>query len=968
MNMDESKSVGRRPAVWKSICALSAATLVTQIIAAPRSAADAQADSPATTAQPAPLPTAQNAATAQPAPAPGASPPIAQAAAPSAEQSATTAQAGAPPSAAQTAPAPKKSTADDDKGSGLEEVVVTGIRASLQSSLEVKRDALQVVDAISAEDIGQFPDKNLGEALQRVTGVQISRQDGEGRGVSIRGAAPGLNRVEVNGSSVLSLTVGGGRDVDFRDLPVEFISRLEVVKSATPDMTEGGVGGTVRIVTRRPFDSKKPYLAGSAQMVYSDLAKEYDPKFALIGSRTFLDDTLGVLLAATYEQRHLNNNESRTTGWVQRAATDTRAGGLNTSFLPDIPREGINRRETDRPAFNSIVEWKPTDNLNLYAEGTYARAHEDVASQYMQLSGSTGTVDPTKTVLGADNTVLHYEVVDSPASRLALAYRNILGDLQRTEYTTALGGTFDRDQWTFDGKVTYANGKVVNNEKNSTATIMGLQRAIVDYNNPQHAPNFTFPGIDTTTSDGVTQLDAVFNPRTNIQDEKGAKFNITYRPEWGWDWLTALKTGVEYRKLNMDQKYFGETVTLNGLTNPALLPQIRGIIDQYSGVNDIQFFETGDLGYGGGVRYWLDNRYDTFNATGNPTPYDTPRYLDTWGVEEKTKSAYVQGSFGFPDWRYPMDGVVGVRMVDTDTLSTGYNQINNPAPTPPTIVPGEQAGGYTKYLPSLNLVFKLVPDKLQARVTAGKVMARADPQQLALRQSLDTALAAGAGSRGNPDLQPFEATDYDAGVEWYLSNQNYVSATYFRKEISSFIQTTTTTERIDGRDFTISQPQNGTDKVTINGIEAGGQYAFDFLPRPFNGFGALANVTYAKDQGYKEVDFFTKGSLPFPGLSKTSYNTSLYFENQRFSVRASYNWRSKYLITPRGRGNNPEFGEAYGQLDANASLNITENATVFIEGINLLDNVRIEDANSELRRTIIETFGKRYFAGIRVKM
>ncbi|MGH8187917.1 MAG: TonB-dependent receptor plug domain-containing protein, partial [Steroidobacteraceae bacterium] len=193
-------------------------------------------------------------------------------------------------SAQQSTPAAKPARAET-----LEEVIVTGIRAGLRSSLEIKRESIRVVDAISAEDIGDFPDKNIGEALQRVTGVQISRQDGEGRGVSIRGADPGLNRVEVNGTTVLSETVGGGRDVDFRDFPVEFISRLEVVKSATPDMTEGGIGGTIRVITRRPFDSDEPYLAGSAQMVYSNLADEWDPKVALIGSRTFLNNTLGVL-------------------------------------------------------------------------------------------------------------------------------------------------------------------------------------------------------------------------------------------------------------------------------------------------------------------------------------------------------------------------------------------------------------------------------------------------------------------------------------------------------------------------------------------------------------------------------------------------------------------------------------------------------------------------------------------------
>jgi TonB-dependent receptor len=665
------------------------------------------------------------------------------------------------------------------------------------------------------------------------------------------------------------------------------------------------------------------------------------------------------LLGATYEQRHLNLNDVRTTGWLKR--TDARAGGI-TAFLPDIPRAVIQRRETDRPAFNSIVEWRPVDNLNLYAEGTYSRGKEDVSSQYMQLSGSSGAVDVTKTVIGADNTVLHYEVVDTPANRLALAYRNILGQLDRRQYTTALGGTYDRDQFTFDGKITYANANVQNDEKNSTATITGLPRAIVDYNNSQHAPNFTFPGLDTTTSAGVTSLDAVFNPRTNKQEETGGKFNVTYRPDI--EYVTALKAGVEISKLQMDQVYFGETVTLNGIANPALLPQIRSIIDQYSGINQIPLFETGDLGYAGGIRYWLDNGYDVYNATGNPTPYDAPRLLDTWGVEEKTKSAYVQASFGFQDFRFPFNAIVGVRMVDTDTLSTGYNQTGTGATA--VFTPGSQDGGYTKYLPSLNMVFKIIPDTLQARFTAGKVMARPDPQQLALRRSLDT--VGFSGSRGNPDLQPYEATQYDAGLEWYLSRQNYLSATYFRKEISSFIVNQTSSEDVDGVLYTVTRPVNGTERVTINGLEAGGQYALDFLPKPFNNFGILANITYQKDEGYRGTDFFTGSSLPFPGLSRTSYNTSVYYEDSRFSVRASYNWRDQYLINPVGRGNNPEFGEEYGQLDANASYNLTDSTTLFLEGVNLTDNVRIENANSEYRRTIIETFGRRYFAGIRMKL
>ena len=197
----------------------------------------------------------------------------------------------------------------------IDEVVVTGIRASLRNSLEFKRDSPQIVDSISAEDIGDFPDKNLSEALQRVTGVQISRQDGEGRGVSVRGAEPSLIRVEVNGTAALSLTVAAtDRAIDFRDLPVEFVSRIEVVKTPTAEMTEGGIS-TVRINTRRPFDSPDGYVAGSAQAVYSDLAEATDPKLALFGSHLFFDDKLGVLIAAQWEKRHLYDATANTTGW-----------------------------------------------------------------------------------------------------------------------------------------------------------------------------------------------------------------------------------------------------------------------------------------------------------------------------------------------------------------------------------------------------------------------------------------------------------------------------------------------------------------------------------------------------------------------------------------------------------------------------------------------------------------------------
>jgi TonB-dependent receptor len=907
--------------------------------------------------------------------------------------------AGAPTAAmAQSAPA----QAEPDV---VEEIVVTGIRASLRSAMDVKRQSLQVVDSISAEDIGQFPDKNLSEALQRVTGVQISRQDGEGRGVSIRGADPSLNRVEINGSSALSLTVGGSdRAVDFRDIPVEFVSRLDVVKSPTADMTEGGIGGTVRVITRRPFDKKEPFIAGSVQGVYSNLAKEYDPKLALIGSRTFLDDTLGVLLSGTWEKRHLDSNNARTTGWVRRAATATGAGatpGRSTDvngdgtldWVPEIPRLVVDRRKTERKALNGILEWRPNDSFRAYLDGTYATATEKVNSSFLQLGASGGLIDYSKTTLGADNTVNHIELTSSAAFPMDLSYRNILGDLKRTQYTTALGGEWKLDRWVFDARLDYSNAEVQNNEINSTATVFGVPRAVIDYTGGQSAPNFSFPGLDVTSGQGVNRLDAVFNPRNNTSEETAEQFNVTYRPDVSW--LSSIKAGVQARQFQTDQILYQRTtrLTCRGDASAAAAvavsvpcATIEGIVNTNSVTNDIPFFKTGDLGYSGGIRYWNNNTMATYNATlaaaglqndvygVNPNPNTAERaggqgsfqaFLDTWSVEEKSKSAYVQAAFDFQNLPVPVSGTLGVRVVDTKTVSTGYNRTTGPGGgAPVNFVKGSQDGGYTKTLPSLNLRFEFIPNTLIGRAAASKVMARAAPSQLALRRSID--VVGLTGSRGNPDLQPFEATAYDAGLEWYFSRDSFISATFFRKEISSFITNQSAAEVIDGTTYNITRPINGTDQVNINGLEIGGQYAFDFLPAPFDGFGVLANYTYQKDKGFKGTNQLTGEILPFPGLSRKSYNVSLYYENDKFSARASYNWRDQWLITAAGRGNLPEFNEAYGSLDASASYNINDNFTVFLEGVNLTDEVRIEN-NNAVRRIGNETFGSRFFFGVRAK-
>ena len=897
----------------------------------------------------------------------------------------------------------------------IDEVVVTGIRAGLRNSLEFKRDSTQIVDSISAEDIGDFPDKNLSEALQRVTGVQITRQDGEGRAVSVRGAEPNLIRVEVNGTAALSLTVAAtDRAIDFRDLPVEFVSRIDVIKTPTAEMTEGGIS-TVRINTRRPFDSPDGYVAGSAQAVYSDLAEATDPKLALFGSKLFFDDRLGALIAVQWEKRHLYDATANTTGWNRvnpptstTCSAPVTRGALRNDFnadgtcdwYPQIPRYINNRRETERRAVNTMVEFRPTDTFKTFWDVTWARGFEEVDNSLLQLNADGGLFDYANTVVGADNTVSHIEFTGNGANGtfpLDLSYRNILGSLTRTQYTTSLGAEWEiTPSWKVDARVDYSEAKVHNDEINSTAQVFGMTRAVVDYTGSKAAPEITFPqGFDLNSGAGVNRLDSVYNPRDNNTDEITGGFNVAWSPG---DWLT-IKVGAQTHKYTTDQVLRQKTVRLSCRTpaadttsaNNVVVAQvpcgtIENIIDTHSTTNDIPFYKTGELGFDNSVRFWNDNTDATIDAAlaaagavnplagsldvnvanTNPNTNGTfIAYLDNWTVEEETTGAFTQFDFRFDDLKMPISGNVGVRYIETDTLSTGYNRVVAPMGVV-SFPPGEAEGDYNEVLPSLNLKVGLIPDVLVARLAAGKVLARPSPSQLAIRLSRD--IVGLTGSRGNPDLLPFLATNYDLGLEWYFSDTNFASLAVFRKDISRFIllQTVGEVNPNDGLTYQITSPINGNDEVTIDGVEGGVQYNFDKLPGFWKGFGVLANYTYQKDKGFTQTNIFDGSPLTFPGLSRNSYNASIYYENQHFSARASYNWRDQWLITASGRGSLPEFNREYGQLDASLGYNINDNLSLFLEGINLTDEELVQE-NAPARPIQFETFGKRFFMGVRGK-
>lgn len=876
-------------------------------------------------------------------------------------------------------------------------VIITGIRTGLRSSMNLKRRSLRLDDAITAEDIGKFPDKNIGDALQRITGVQINRVDGEGSTVSIRGADPSLVRTEVDGVTGLPVfRFATSRAVDFRNFPVEFINRLEVVKSATPDMTEGGLGGTIHVIMRKPFDSKEPFLAITSQTAYSSQFESFDPKFSVIGSRLFLNKTLGVLLSAAYEDRHLGHDATLTTGWVRK--TDLNGDGI-PDWTPDTPRPDMDRRETIRTAISGIVQWRPSSRFELTYEGNLAFGNEHDDLQLLQLSAASGAIDSAKTTLGpvpdgsGAYTVDHIELVSDATHNMSLSYRNVLGKIQYTQANSALTFKFrPTDRVTFDGRYDTSGSDFNMFERDVIATITSLPRAVVDYANSAKAPNITlYDGagnhLDPTTGDMVDTLIALYQNIPTKANEADLRLDAEYR--FNMPILQSVKGGLERHDTLFTSDAWKRQATLTSnssylaagqiLVYNTSQPAVEHLVDEYAGVNKLAFGHDGDVGSTNGIQSWNELYYPVYDAvmraTGdsldvaaaNPNP-NTGNSFRTWPsafhVRERTLALYTQAAFGLPVFGHSLSGVFGDRVVTTDSVTTGYVQTKaaNGSLSFPLV---SKSSSYTDDLPSLTLKMEFVPDEVIGRFSIGKVMARPTPSELSFGQTLD--VVGLTGSQGNPNLKPFQATDSDLALEWYPTRDTYLSGTLFEKDISRFIVNTTVPYTdVDGVTYNVTMPINGNDRVKIRGLEIGGQIALSMLPAPFDGIGLLGNATVQRDRGFKGVNLIDGTTLPFPGLSRFSYNAGIYFENARFSVRMSYNWRSRWLITASGRGGLPEFNEAYGTLDGSVNYTLTPRFTVFLDGTNLTKAQYIQE-NAPQRRISNEIDGLRIFLGVRYR-
>ncbi|WP_428627293.1 TonB-dependent receptor [Sphingopyxis sp.] len=860
--------------------------------------------------------------------------------------------------------------AQDTGTAATDEIVVTGFRGSVAQSIDAKRDLAVIADVVTAEDIGKFPDKNVAEALQRVPGVVVNREFGEGERVSLRGTAPNLTKTLLNGHTVATADwfildqVASTRSFNYLTLPAEIVGRLEVYKSPQADVEEGGVGGTINVITRNPLDLEPFAVSASLQGVYSDLSGKVDPQISGLVSWKNADETFGILIGGIYQKRRTRRDGLEIFGYRP-------AGGGQTALIPTLIGSTMFEQNRERYGANIGVQFRPSDELEINLTGLYSRFNADNFNQNYLAWGDQA--------LGGGGTLTNAVIENGVAVAGTIASRNngtegfgtVYDAIDRQAVAKTVSADFDltyrpSDTLTVHFKAgwTKANGDTSNE---NFIEFAGPGRFSYDLRSGR--PEVSFSNPDPLNPAGIRPDFARIQSVTNDDEEKYFYLDVEKEVEWGP--LTALKFGVKYTDHDRVAERFA---TNGGVFTPGL---------RCNGAP----CTSADFATGGGMPGdFLDN----ISSAGTLTDYwrvdpaklraiyaaatspGTDRFLvpgNSYSINEKAYGGYGLAKFGGDNWR----GNVGVRVITTDQTSQGFiigganPQFTNPFGG---FTPSTAKRSYTDILPSANLALDL-SDKVVLRFGAGKTVTRPDFVDITPGVDLNGTLLTGRG--GDPNLDPYRANQYDVSIEWYPDRETIVALAAFYKDIQSYIVNSTSTETLPGVFVLGSQPAGcvaagGGNPNLFNcpyqinrrsNGDGGRNQGFEFqVSRPiWGGFGAVANYTYS--------DAKANNGDPIPGNSKHSLNLTGYYENDLLSARVSYNYRSKFFIDIDRAA--PLNQAALSSLDASVSVNVTDGIALTVDAVNLTNEPIEQYSGTRAQPRATYDNGRQFYFGVRAK-
>lgn len=895
---------------------------------------------------------------------------------------------GAHPALAQTATPAQ----DDNK---LEEVIVTGIRESLTQALDIKRENIQLVDAIVAEDIGKFPDNNVVEALQRVPGVQVTdRARGEVGRVAIRGLEDVTTTV--NGRNVFTAS---GRQIALADIPASLLNRVDVYKTRSADLIEQGIAGVIDVLTQRPFNFDGSKVVLSARGIYQEQNDEIDPNVsALISNRwqTGIGE-FGALLNVAYAKTHYRDQSVTAGAMVPFVTGDPPAGWVpyerifptdgrvsenpiwqagTLEGLPTAPGSTLNFNgepveyvlgrdavfasdltgERERPAANVAFQWKPNDRSE-YTFETFYNGYRDDTFNHLMFSFVDWWGTPSNVEL--------YPGTNIVKSRdTAFPYGFMSGDLttgKTDSYLYALGGKWDiTDAFHLKADLSYQDSRF-----DQTFFAMRTERV---------APSIS---VDFNSGSGLTAFSFGDDPATEIDESNPAELGLwnvaqlydnalwregdatTFSLDGNYEmsgFFSKLDFGVRIDDRNASEGSRTQTSdqrprvdgsgNSNGILgiNLASYPELASVNSNFfDGHSDVPRSFAVANGYY--IRSHADQIRNLYN-TSLGIHLDVGDELTipkNFEVEELTSSAYLQGNFEADLGGHTFDGQVGARYVSVDTDMDFWDAASTKTSASQT---------KSKLLPSVMMRFAFTDD-LRLRASYGETLRR--PNFVDLNPNITyvrdvTNIGYGTASGGNPNLQPTESKNYDLSLEWYFSSSSAVYATLFERDIKGLVVTfakrVNYTDQTGPYDYVLTQPDNASDGK-LKGVEFGFQYFPDNVPEWLKGFGVQASYT-ALDSEQTTPETDSAGTVTnvlksdMFGISDSSYSAVLVYEKAKFDARLSYVWRDDFLNNYEARlFANPlqVWRGAEQNLDFQVSYNVTPDFVLTFDATNLTDEI-----------------------------
>ncbi|GEM_PF-768910 len=892
-----------------------------------------------------------------------------------------------------------------------EVISVVGLRGSINRALLEKRSSKSIMDAISAEDVGKFPDANIADSLQRVTGVQISRdRGGEGRFVSIRGLSSQYNMTLLNGRTIA--TDNSGRDFSFDVMPSEVISTAQIYKTSQAALQEGSIGGMVNLKTAKPLDNKGLNIAGNTGMLYDNISDKWSEQLSAIASNSFMDDTLGVLAGFTYSKRDWRANTYGQLSGNSQIDVDPDGNGVFNDLglvdddgdpisdavgvIPAIPTHSVQFGERERLGFVGVLQFKPSNTFETTIDTFYSKYKTPEKSYSFNVNYTTNNSfkfdgnyrfeNVTLEKLDTGNERDEYLVTSFDLPNIPFEIGN---DTKAREATTYMIGSNTvwkpASDMQFEFDIAYSEADRPVNGK-EYFTVAGVNNANFHFEATPKVSTHTCTLEDGTPCQEVANDDIglhfmeakgedVNDKALSIRADGDYFFdigNIMAQLEFGLTYSSREKDKVNWKPLgacgycNSFSQTLGDVGVMAQVDFPGEYPYSS--FDSWPALDPNLLFEAA-------IRHSGPEYFEQNIAS-------RPEARSSSNIKEDVYGGYIQLDLTGDRW----DANIGGRWVQTDTTSSGHTQQLNSLvaiagstnfnPDFADIAPISAENSYNNFLPSVNFSYEIIDDLL-FRAAASKSITRPTISQLGPDVSWEVnSLPPRVSRNGNPMLNPFEANSYDLSLEWYGEDGAGAAIAAFRKDISNLITYAEFGEDLDipvfepdgetpyqGEEFefTVNGPINAREGM-VQGIELSAQKIFE------NGFGIVANYTFVDSELEQEVD----GEIiltSIDGVSENTYNLALMYEDEMFSTRLAYSFRDEFVACGSCGpfSGAPKLTKEFGSLDFSASFQITDEIAVYAEAQNLLND---DSLDYSLDKRIIynyEQYARRYEFGARFK-